>query len=143
MLGTPSLTGQGHCHGCARPEFLMFPARGQRIEREGLSKIHHSHDRPAIGLQYIRHADRKKPQPIRPAAATRATPPITRYRTCLDSKKPTPGARCRPHNLAGRSGYSSALTQTDDAGRWLIFARMASADWVHTKGLGLALCSAR
>ena len=31
----------------------MPPARGERIEREGLPKVHHGHDRLAIGLQYV------------------------------------------------------------------------------------------
>ena len=39
----------------------MFPARGKRIEREGLSKIHHGHDRPAIGLQHIATPIEKAP----------------------------------------------------------------------------------
>ena len=39
--------------------------------------------------------------------------------------------------------HSSALNQTDGTGQRSSLARMASADWVHTKGLGQALCSAR
>ena len=31
----------------------MFPARGQRIERNASPKVHHSHDRPAIGFQHV------------------------------------------------------------------------------------------
>jgi 8-hydroxy-5-deazaflavin:NADPH oxidoreductase len=38
---------------------------------------------------------------------------------------------------------ASALSQTDVTGRRSSLARMAAADWVQTKGLGLALCSAR
>jgi hypothetical protein len=38
---------------------------------------------------------------------------------------------------------TSALTQTDSTGQRSSLARMASADLVQTKGLGLALCSAR
>ena len=38
---------------------------------------------------------------------------------------------------------ASALTQRDVTGRRSSLARMASADLVQTKGLGLALCSAR
>jgi hypothetical protein len=37
----------------------------------------------------------------------------------------------------------SALTQRDVTGRRSSLARMASADWVQTKGMGLALYSAR
>src|SRR5262249_43162997 len=39
--------------------------------------------------------------------------------------------------------HASALTQRDVTGRRSSLAKMASADWVQTKGLGLALCSAR
>jgi hypothetical protein len=39
--------------------------------------------------------------------------------------------------------YSSALSQTDGTGRRSSLARMASADFVQTNALGLALCSAR
>src|SRR6516164_11774158 len=38
---------------------------------------------------------------------------------------------------------TSALTETDGTGQRSSLARMASADLVQTKGLGLALCSAR
>src|SRR6516165_9509349 len=38
---------------------------------------------------------------------------------------------------------SSAVTQTDGTGQRSSLARMASADFVQTKGLGLALCSVR
>jgi hypothetical protein len=38
---------------------------------------------------------------------------------------------------------ASAVTQTDGTGQRSSLARMASADFVQTKGLGLALCSAR
>jgi hypothetical protein len=31
----------------------MSPTRGERIEREGLPKVHHGHDRLAIGFQYV------------------------------------------------------------------------------------------
>ena len=31
----------------------MSPAGGERIEREAPPKIHHGHDRPAIGLQHL------------------------------------------------------------------------------------------
>jgi hypothetical protein len=30
----------------------MSPTRGERIEREGLPKVHYGHDRPAIGFQH-------------------------------------------------------------------------------------------
>ena len=38
---------------------------------------------------------------------------------------------------------TSALSQTDGTGSRSSLARMASADWVQTKGFGLVLCSAR
>ena len=38
---------------------------------------------------------------------------------------------------------ASAVTQTDGTGQRSSLARMASADFVQTKGLWLALCSAR
>src|SRR6516162_2749921 len=47
------LYGEGHAHRRSCPEFTMSPAKGERIEREALSKIHHGHDRPAIGSQYL------------------------------------------------------------------------------------------
>src|SRR5271166_1546109 len=31
----------------------MSPAGGERIERKASRKIHHGHDRPAVGLQYL------------------------------------------------------------------------------------------
>jgi hypothetical protein len=31
----------------------MLPARGERIEREALPKVHDSHDRTTIGFQYV------------------------------------------------------------------------------------------
>jgi hypothetical protein len=31
----------------------MSPTRGEGIEREGLPKVHHGHDRLAIGFQYV------------------------------------------------------------------------------------------
>ena len=37
----------------------------------------------------------------------------------------------------------SALNYTESTGQRSSLAKMASADWVQTKGLGLALCSAR
>ena len=48
-----------------------------------------------------------------------------------------------PNPLPVRSYKPTALTQTEGTGQRSSFARIASADWVHTKGLGLALCSAR
>ena len=39
--------------------------------------------------------------------------------------------------------HASALAQTDRTGQRSSFASIASADLVQTKGLGLALCSAR
>ena len=39
----------------------MSPARGERIERKALPKIHHGYDRPAIGLQYLSPAAPKIP----------------------------------------------------------------------------------
>ena len=39
----------------------MSPARGQRIERKGSTKIHHGYDRPAIGLHYLAPAVPKMP----------------------------------------------------------------------------------
>jgi len=39
--------------------------------------------------------------------------------------------------------FTSAVTQTDGTGQRSSLARMASADFVQTKGLGLALCSVR
>ena len=39
----------------------MSPARGERIEREASSEIHHGHDRPAIGLQYLAALIEKEP----------------------------------------------------------------------------------
>jgi hypothetical protein len=39
--------------------------------------------------------------------------------------------------------WARALSQTDSTGQRASLAIMASADWVQTKGLGLALCSAR
>src|SRR5580704_8066597 len=43
------LDREGHAHRRTCPEFPMPPAGGERIEREGLPKIHHGHDRAAIG----------------------------------------------------------------------------------------------
>lgn len=45
--------------------------------------------------------------------------------------------------VRARVRETSALNQTDGTGQRSSLARMASADWVQTKGLGLALCSAR
>ena len=48
--------------------------------------------------------------------------------------------------LVGHTGVgrvSSAQTHSDDTGMRLSLARMALADLVQTKGLGVALCSAR
>jgi hypothetical protein len=42
-----------HRHRRTCPEFPMPPARRERIEREGLPKVHHGHDRLAIGFQYV------------------------------------------------------------------------------------------
>jgi hypothetical protein len=39
--------------GVRVPKFSVFPARGRRIEREVLPKVHHGHDRPAVGFQNI------------------------------------------------------------------------------------------
>ena len=39
----------------------MFPARGERIERKASPEIHHGHDRPTIGFQYL--ASRAKNAP--------------------------------------------------------------------------------
>jgi hypothetical protein len=44
------LDREGHSHGRTGPEFPMSPAGGERIEREGLPKVHHGHDRAAIGF---------------------------------------------------------------------------------------------
>ena len=41
--------------------FPMLPARGERIQREGLSKVHHGHDRPAIGFQHLAAPAEKVP----------------------------------------------------------------------------------
>src|SRR5689334_3181963 len=49
----PVLDRERHRHRRTCPEFPMSPARGERIEREASSEIHHGHDRPAIGLQYL------------------------------------------------------------------------------------------
>src|SRR5215469_17444185 len=38
----------------------MFPARWERIEGKTSPKIHHSHDRPAIRLQYLAASRAKK-----------------------------------------------------------------------------------
>jgi hypothetical protein len=45
--------------------------------------------------------------------------------------------------ISGECRLINALSQTDGTGQRSSLARMASADWVHTKGLGQALCSAR
>jgi hypothetical protein len=47
------LDRERHLHRRTRPEFPVSPTRGKRIEREGLPKVHHGHDRPAIGFQHI------------------------------------------------------------------------------------------
>src|SRR5271165_19476 len=39
----------------------MPPARGERIEREGLPKVHHGQHRPAIGFQYLAPPAEKVP----------------------------------------------------------------------------------
>jgi hypothetical protein len=36
----PVLDREGHRHGCPRPKFSLFPARGERIEREASSEVH-------------------------------------------------------------------------------------------------------
>jgi hypothetical protein len=48
-----------------------------------------------------------------------------------------------PARWPARGHSTSALSQTDGTGQRSSLARIASADWVQTKGLGLALCSAR
>src|SRR5438270_13890439 len=49
----------------------------------------------------------------------------------------------RPFLNSGRARIpASALSQTDGTGQRSSLARIASADLVQTKGLGLALCSA-
>src|SRR5438105_2436957 len=45
--------------------------------------------------------------------------------------------------LLGSRSVASAVIQTEGTGQRSSFARIASADWVQTKGFGLALCSAR
>jgi hypothetical protein len=42
-----------------------------------------------------------------------------------------------------RDSEASAPNQTDGTGQRSSLSKIASADWVQTKGLGLALCSAR
>jgi len=49
------------------------------------------------------------------------------------------GARVLVHGRDAERG-ASALVQTDGTGQRWSFARIASADLVHAKGLGLALC---
>jgi len=82
------------------------------------------------------------------------------FRQALDSSRCTTGLprvrHDRPQNgksvsrrvrkadrPAGKPGLNSALNQTDVTGQRSSLAMMASAAWVHTKGLGLVLCSAR
>ena len=57
----PVLYGEGHAHRRSCPEFPMSPARGERIEWEAPPKIHHGHDRPAIGLQHLAWPVEKMP----------------------------------------------------------------------------------
>jgi len=45
--------------------------------------------------------------------------------------------------LRAQKSPSSASNQTDGTGQRSSLSKIASADWVQTKGLGLALCSAR
>jgi hypothetical protein len=53
------------------------------------------------------------------------------------------GGLCRIYGYAHSIAFASVLTQTDSTGQRSSLTRMASADVVQTKGLGLALCSAR
>jgi hypothetical protein len=39
----------------------MSPTRGERIEREGLPKVHHGNDRTTIGFQHIAPLAEKVP----------------------------------------------------------------------------------
>ena len=57
----PVFYPEGHRHRRTCPEFPMPPARGERIEREGLPKVHHGHDRPAIGFQNLAPPAEKVP----------------------------------------------------------------------------------
>ena len=61
MLGTQSLTAKAMLIGERDAEFPMSPARGEQIEREALPKVHHRHDRPAIGFQYLAAPTEKVP----------------------------------------------------------------------------------
>jgi hypothetical protein len=70
------------------------------------------------------------------AISSRKLRPLSRYRGNV--------ARCIPSQRKQNSrSAASALTQTDGTGQRSSFARISSADLVQTKGLGLALCSAR
>ena len=56
---------------------------------------------------------------------------------------PLTGARKRNQRPSADPAVISALSQTDGTGHRSSLAKIASADLVQTKGLGLALCSAR
>jgi hypothetical protein len=45
---------------CFHRDYLIFPARGERIERKALPKIHYSHNRPSIGLNTPPRLTRRK-----------------------------------------------------------------------------------
>jgi hypothetical protein len=67
---------------------------------------------------------------------------ISDWRVIIVAESP----RAEPMSAYGvvrASTSSSALAQTDGTGRRSSLARIASADWGQTNGLGLALCSAR
>src|SRR5271169_3583608 len=57
----PVLDPKGHRHRRTRPEFPMSPAGGERIERKASPKIHHGHDRLAVGFQYLASPAQKLP----------------------------------------------------------------------------------
>jgi hypothetical protein len=57
MLGTPSLTPSS-----ANASRISYVAnQRERIKREGLPKVHHGNDRPAIGFQHLAPLAEKVP----------------------------------------------------------------------------------
>src|ERR1700680_1170298 len=75
----PIFDCEGHAHRRTGPEFPMSPAGGERIEREGVPKVHHGTDRTTIGFNASPRLA-KTCDPITPTVATIATPPNKKYR---------------------------------------------------------------
>jgi hypothetical protein len=79
----PVLHREAHAHRRTGPEFSMSPARGERIEREALPKIHSKSitvtTGPPSGFKTSPRPS-KNYQPIRPAAVRSPSPPIRKHR---------------------------------------------------------------